>query len=122
MTVETRLIAPEYLSIYIAGRAGVDVPLETDRLGIFASQKCVNVPAYDWNRGDTNVTFGPFSEINNPNKPAFDGVVDTPSKRLVVYGALEPEYFSTPVPSTKTRIRIWMNDPIEPTNVVIAWE
>lgn len=121
MSVETLTIAPEYLSIYIAGRTGVDIPMHMDRQGIFASPQCINVPAYDWNHGDTNVTFGPFDELNETAEPAFDGFLETSHKRLIVFGATVSEYISTTVPSTKTRIRIWIDHPIEPSNVVIAW-
>lgn len=121
MSVETLTIAPEYLSIYIAGRNGVDIPMHMDRQGIFASSQCINVPAYDWNHGDTNVTFGPFDELNEISEPTFDGILETSQKRLIVFGARVSEYVSTSVPSTKTRVRIWLDHPIEPSNVVIAW-
>lgn len=119
--METLAIAPEYLSIYIAGRTGVDIPMHMDRQGIFASPLCINVPAYDWNHGDTNVTFGPFDELDETAAPTFDGILDTSQKRLIVFGATVSEYFSATVPSTRTRIRVWLDHPIEPSNVVIAW-
>ena len=121
MSVETLTIAPAYLSIYVAGRNKVDIPMHMDRQGIFSSPHCINVPAYDWNRGDTNITFGPFDELEETTKPTFDGTIDTPDKRLIVFGALVPEYVSTTVSTTKTRIRIWLDHPIEPSNVIIAW-
>lgn len=83
MSVETLTIAPEYLSIYIAGRTGVDIPMHMDRQGIFASSQCINVPAYDWNHGDTNVTFGPFDELNETAEPAFDGFLETSHSGLL---------------------------------------
>jgi len=121
MSIEKITIAPEYLSIYIAGRTNVDIPMHLDRQGIFSSQQCINVPAYDWNRGDTVVTFGSFDELKETSEPAFDSILDTPHKRLIVFGATVSEYLSTTVPSIKTRIRIWLDHPIEPSNVTIAW-
>lgn len=121
MSVKILAIAPEYLSIYIAGRTDVDIPMHMDRQGIFASSQCINLPAYDWNHGDTNVTFGPFDELNETAKPTFDGVLDTAQKQLIVFGATVSEYFKTTVPLTKTRVRVWLDHPVEPSNVVIAW-
>nr|CAI0340246.1 hypothetical protein SHINE37_44114 [Rhizobiaceae bacterium] len=94
--------------------------MHMDRQGIFASPQCINVPAYDWKHGDTNVTFGPFDELNETAEPAFDGFLETSHKRLIVFGVTVSEYASTTVPSTKTRIRIWLDHPIESSNVVIA--
>ena len=79
MSVKRITITPEYLSIYVAGRRNVKIPLHMDRYGIFSSPDCINVPACYWGDGDTNVTFGP------------------------------------------TRICVWIDHPIEPENVIIAW-
>ena len=58
MSVKKITITPEYLSIYVAGRRNVKIPLHMDKVGIFSSPDCINVPAYYWSDGDTNVTFG----------------------------------------------------------------
>ncbi|WP_426230833.1 hypothetical protein [Pararhizobium sp. DWP3-4] len=121
MSVKKITITPEYLSIYVAGRRNVKIPLHMDRQGIFSSPDCINVPAYYWSDGDTNVTFGPITEITGIRKPDFDGILNTPNNELILFDAIEPEFASAHVPSTKTRIRVWIDHPIEPENVVIAW-
>lgn len=121
MSVKRITITPEYLSIYVAGRRNVKIPLHMDRQGTFASSDCINVPAYYWSDGDTNVTFGPISEITGIRKPDFDGILNTPNNELILFDAIEPEFASAHVPSTKTRVRVWIDHPIEPENVVIAW-
>lgn len=121
MSVRRITITPEYLSIYVAGRRNVKIPLHMDKQGIFSSSDCINVPAYYWGDGDTNVTFGPILEITGIREPDFDGILNTPNNELILFDAIEPEFASAQVPSAKTRIRIWMDHPIEPQNVVIAW-
>jgi len=114
-------IAPEYISFYVAGRRDVDVPVHMDRQGIFVSDDCVNIPAYYWSDGDTNVTFGPYSEIVEAPKPGSATVLNTPNREVILFDANEPQYAIAQVPYTKTRIRVWMDHPVEPSNVTIAW-
>lgn len=53
--------------------------------------------------------------------PTFDGVLNTPDKRLIFFDANEPDFASVSVPTTKTRIRVWIDHPREPENVVVIW-
>lgn len=121
MSVKKLTIAPEYLSIYVAGRRNIKIPVHMDRKGIFSSPDCINVPALYWNDGDTSVTFGPILEITETRKPDFDSILNTPNNELILFDAIEPEFASAHVPSQKTRIRIWIDHPSEPENVTIAW-
>lgn len=121
MSVQHMSIAPEYVSFYVAGRRNVDIPVHMDRQGIFVSEDCVNIPAYYWSDGDTHVTLGPYSEIAEARKPDSDTILNTPNQELILFDANEPQYAVAHVPSTKTRIRVWVDHPIEPSNVVIAW-
>ncbi|MCJ8054537.1 hypothetical protein GB928_010240 [Shinella curvata] len=121
MSVQHMSIAPEYVSFYVAGRRNVDIPVHMNRQGIFVSEDCVNIPAYYWSDGDTHVTLGPYSEIAEARKPDSDTILNTPNQELILFDANEPQYAVAHVPSTKTRIRVWVDHPIEPSNVVIAW-
>nr|WP_298102627.1 hypothetical protein [uncultured Shinella sp.] len=121
MPLKKITITPEYLSIYVAGRRNVQIPLHMDKQGIFSSPDCINVPALYWNDGDTNLTFGPISEITELREPDFDGILNTPNNELILFDAIEPEFAIASVPSTKTRIQIWIDHPSEPENVIVAW-
>lgn len=103
MPVRKITITPEYLSIYAAGRRDVKIPLHMDKQGIFSSPDCINIPAYYWSDGDTNVTFGPISEIQDIRKPDFDGILNTPNNEIILFDAIEPEFAIAQVPFTKTR-------------------
>lgn len=121
MAVQHLSIAPEYVSFYAAGTRNVEIPTHRDRRGVLSSPDCILVPALYWYNGDTDVTFGPASEIMQAGQPDFDGMLNTPNKEIILFDALEPQYAIAPVPSTKTRIRVWMDHPEEPQNVTIAW-
>lgn len=121
MTVKTVAVAPEYLSFYIAGINEITVPLDHDRVGIVASDQCINVGCLYWNEGDTTITLGPFGELApQAAPPKFDGCLDTPEYRVVLSDANMPEILSMAVPGVRTRVRIWTNHPTEPDDVVIA--
>lgn len=120
MTVQNLSIAPEYLSFYVAGRLDVDIPLHMDRKGVLSSADCINIPALYWNDGDTSVTLGPESEIVETRKPDFDGVLNTPNLEIILFDANEPRFAGVRVPSTRTRVRVWIDHPTEPENVTIA--
>ncbi|MCA0344224.1 hypothetical protein P9A16_31885 [Shinella sp. 838] len=121
MAVQHLSIAPEYVSFYVAGRQNVDIPVHMDRQGIFVSNDCVNIPAYYWSDGDTHVTLGPYSEVAEAREPDSDTILNTPNQQLILFDANEPRYAIAQVPSTKTRIRVWMDHPVEPSNVTIAF-
>jgi hypothetical protein len=117
---QTRVIEPRYLSFYAAGSLSVEIPLSMEGLGIVASRECVNIPAIYWNDGSTTVTLGDFGEIAKSGAPDFDGFVSTPSRELILFDAEMPEIMRAAVPSRDTRLRIWMNHPTQPDDVVIA--
>lgn len=114
-------IAPEYNSIYLAGRAIRDVPYDFRERVIPHTPDCISIPCMYLDDGDTHFTVGEASEITMPTPPTFDGILNTPSKRLVFFDANEPEFASLPLPTIKTRIRVWVDHPTQPENVVIVW-
>ncbi|WP_432346196.1 hypothetical protein WMC41_21115 [Shinella yambaruensis] len=114
-------IAPEYNSVYLASRPIPDVSHNFREKTIPSTPDCISIPCTYWNDGDTSFSVGEASEITMSTPPTFDGFLDTPDKRLVFFGANEPEFASVSVPTVKTRIRIWIDHPREPENVVIAF-
>jgi hypothetical protein len=121
MPPQTIIVAPEYLSFYISGKSEFKVPLDHEHHRIIATQDCINVPCLYWNDGDTTITLGAFSELTPESEPEFDGMLNTPDNKIIVSDANEPEMAKASVPTTRTRIRIWVNRPTEPDEVLIAW-
>lgn len=120
MTVSVS-VAPEYLSFYVAGSLDVDVPVEYGADGVFGTNECLVVTCLYWNEGDTRITLGPVEELpGQPGPPCFDGLLQTPQSRVLLFDVNMPEILSTDVPGTQTRIRIWTNHPTEPDDVVIG--
>lgn len=121
MTVQKVVVAPEYVSFYIAGKRDIRVPMDNDRRGVVASDECINVGCLYGQDGDTTITLGPFEELFPQAKPPkFDGVLETPEYRVDLFDANTPEILSMEVPGMRTRVRIWTNHPTEPDDVIIA--
>lgn len=123
MTVKTASVAPEYVSFYIAGSLDVDIPIEYGADGIFGSNECLVVTCLYWNDGDTKITLGALDEISPQSMPLrFDGILQTPLRRVVLFDVNIPEILSADVQSMHTRVRIWTNHHSQPDEVVIGLE
>jgi hypothetical protein len=120
MAVETLIVAPEYLSIYIAGKRKISPPIDHDYGGIAANEDCITVPCLYWNEGDTTITVAKFEELNPKSMPNYDGELYTPERVLMISEA-NADIRDIAALSVRTRIRIWIDHPTQPQNVVIAW-
>jgi hypothetical protein len=121
MTMKTVTVAPEYVSFYVAGSRDVDIPIEYGAAGVFGNSECPVVTCLYWNEGDTKITLGDFEGIATPRMPLrFDGILEVPSHRVVLFDVHMPEIVAADVPGSRTRVRIWTNHPTEPDDVVIA--
>ena len=70
--------------------------------------------------GETEVTLSPAEDLNFGNPPAFDADLETPNRVVTVWTVERETVLETTVPSTQTRLRIWVNHPTEPDNIVIG--
>lgn len=121
MTIKIASVLLDYCSFYISGSLDVDVPVEYGAVGIFGTDECLVVTCLPWNEGETRITLGSFKKMpSRPTAPVFDGMLKTPSYRVVVSDVNMPEILAMDVPEAETRIRIWTNDPLCPDDVVIA--
>jgi hypothetical protein len=70
--------------------------------------------------GETEVTLGSAREVGPENFAAFDGLLETPNRAVVVSTVEGDTVLEARVPRLMTRIRIWVNRPREPDRVVIG--
>jgi hypothetical protein len=121
MTAKKATVLLDYCSFYITGVDEVRIPLDHDLRGVVASDDCINVSALRWNEGHTTITLGLFEELpSQAAPPRFDGVLHTPNYRVEIFDANMPEILSMKVPGARTRVRIWMNRPLCPDDVIIT--
>lgn len=114
-------IAPLYNSVYVASRDLSDVPYNFDEVTIPSTPDCVSIPTQNWGDGETVFEVGEASEIALSTAPAFDGMLNTPDMKLLFFDANVDNFATIPLPTARTRIRVWIDHPREPEHVVVAW-
>lgn len=121
MTIRKAVVLLDYCSFYISGLDEVRIPLDHDLRGVVASDDCINVSALPWNEGETTIKLGRFEELPpQAGPPRFDGIINTPEHRVDLFDANMPQILSMEVSGTRTRVRIWMNRPLHPDDVLVA--
>ena len=70
--------------------------------------------------GETLVLLGRATELDPGEPPAFHGMLATPNRAVVVTNVERDAVLETAVPETRTRVRIWVDEPIEPEKVVVG--
>jgi hypothetical protein len=57
--------------------------------------------------GETDITVGAVTDILQQHKPVFDGILETPSRKLVLDLVSQEKVLEVGVPSPKNRVRVW---------------
>ncbi len=117
---QVRRIAPSNSIFFIAGGFRCNVPDISVGASISANADCICVGTLMCFDGETQVTFGHASQTARDGPPDFDGHLDTPARTIVVSTVEGEGLFVQIVASVHTRVRIWLNHPQEPDDIVIA--
>jgi len=120
MPVDSVSFAPMNLLIFVSDPTATDVPMQGEAQTIRSTEECITIPCLYWDEGDTKVSIGPFSEIAESRIPDFDGVIKTPTRRVVVTDVAITEYLGQYVAGPETRVRVWTNHPTSPDEIKIA--
>jgi hypothetical protein len=70
--------------------------------------------------GETRITIGPPAKVKGTSGPLFDGFLDTQHNKVAVWTIEWRKLLEAAVPTSRTRIRIWTNRPLEPDKVHIG--
>jgi len=68
---------------------------------------CVVVNCLVDSEGETDITVGAANRVSPDRKLIFDGVLETPSRKLVLDLVSDEVVAEVGVPSAKNRIRVW---------------
>ena len=55
------------------------------------------------------------------SQPAFEGMLDTPSRLVVISTVDDETILKLPVPKAKMRVKIWTNHASEPDKVIVGF-
>jgi hypothetical protein len=123
MTTTSITLAPPNSLIFIEGARGGLVP-DPNRIaleaGIISTDTCIAVCCLCADDGPTKIKMGEAREVDPGERPAFDGILATPTRTVAVTTVEVDRVLVSNVPALRTRIRIWTNRQREPDNVVIG--
>lgn len=103
--------------IFIADSGGGEIP---DRMvrPIVSTNSCIVVGCLT--NGETELTLGETQDVDPGDPPAFHGKLKTPSNRVVLHTAEAETILQATVSWRETVVRIWVNDPSEPDQVIVG--
>jgi hypothetical protein len=112
-------IAPPYSLIFIADSAGGEIPDRMDR-PIASTDSCIVVGYLADVCGETEFTLGETHDVDPGGPPIFHGKLKTPNYRIVLHTADDETILQATVPRRETVVRIWVNDPSEPDQIIVG--
>lgn len=118
----TQTIRPMGSFLVIADDIYADMPEFHDGPSrLWANESCIGVGTRADVDGETQleVSREPFKTIL---PLVFDGMIVAPNKRVTISDAHLTEYAAMPVKGDKAHVRVWTNDPREPTRILISIE
>ena len=68
------------------------------------------------------MTLGKGRDVNPGYSPALDDTLETPSRAVVVSIVPGDAILKAIVPTSTTRVRVWVNHPIEADDIIIGLE
>lgn len=115
-----KTIRPINSLIVIEDAQGGEAPEWADGQLILASPSCIFVGCYPEPDGPTQLILGVRHEVDAAGVPAFDGMLETPSRTVAVTTVDREVLLAEDVPGTTTRIRIWPNHDRWPDRIVVG--
>lgn len=120
-TKQVTISPPNSIILVMDHQAGV-VPDTLGRKLVAATPTCVAVGTLAELDGETTVvlTDQPVQDLAKGDVLVFDGTIAVPSKELSVVTALDQKLVSIPIDRDDARLRVWTNDPTEPSHIVVG--
>lgn len=118
--LSSRLLAPPNSMVLLLDPGCIEIPSQWSGQGIIATQHCVMIGCRCELDGATEFLLGDLAEMHESTAAVFEGLVNTPSKRVNLVSALNEVILEAPVSSTQTRVHIWCNDSREPDRIAIG--
>jgi hypothetical protein len=88
---------------------------------IWSTPSCIATACYPEQDGPTEITMGVFREVALHDGPAFEGMLETPGRKVEVTTVADDRpILSLDVPDLVTRVKIWHSDPRWPDKVAIG--
>jgi hypothetical protein len=108
--------------VFIQDSGGEDVPMPTDESGVWWNPFGISVACMHEQDGETDITMGPTSQVAQMQHLLFDGAINTPERKVLVFIVPGETVLEQDVQSTQTRVQIWTDGKRYPANIMIGLE
>ncbi|MEZ5764289.1 MAG: hypothetical protein R3D69_08580 [Xanthobacteraceae bacterium] len=106
---------------FIEDKAGGTSPeLDEHGIRIWSTPSCIIVGCLMSDDGPTELTLSDQSGDAIAETPAFDGMLDTPSRVVEISTSEREVLLKSAVPRNLTRVRIWTDHPSEPDHILVV--
>jgi hypothetical protein len=113
-------ISPPNSLLFISDPNGGTAPQITRGRRMWATPSCIVVGCLAFMDGETAITLGAAGEVNPGGVPAFDGLLETPNRAVVVSTAEKEPVLEMKAHGSHTPVRVWTNHPTEPDRVIVG--
>lgn len=118
--MRSRKLAPPNSLILVMDPSARDLPKEMGDSLVSATRSAVAIACRAEIEGETEVMLGTDEEIDPGTDPVFTGQLDTPTGVVSVRTVLDEDVLALRVDRPRVTLRVWANDPTEPTVVRIG--
>lgn len=87
---------------------------------ILSTPSCISVGCFPEIDGETEITLGPASEVGLNRLSDFTGNLETPDRAVIVSTVEGDTLLDAKVPTSSTRVRIWLSHPRWPDKVIVG--
>lgn len=120
MSAVTKKVAPPNSVVLVSDSSSGEIPKTMGGQLVSATDTCIAVGCMAEDDGQTEITLASLAEVDQDEKPSYEGMLRTPKHRVVVRSVLGQQLLELSVAHELTRIKIWANDPSEPDRVVVG--
>ena len=118
--MQTVKLAPPYSQIHVMDPSSRE-PVKWSRGSrLSATQSVVAIGTLAEGDGETEIRLGDNREVDPGTAPAYVGPLNTPTGVVSVRTAEDSEVLSIRVNRRRVTLRVWTNDPSEPTLVILG--
>lgn len=114
-------VRPPHSLLFVSDQNGGDCPIpDRSSIRLWASREGLSIGCYSEQDGETDFALSDEASDVLSQKPIYDGVLDTPSRIVIVSTSSLDTLLETAVPTHFTRVRIWTNHPVWPNDILVV--
>ena len=113
-------VAVPYAVVVVGDPKSQEIPAEMGGSVIAATGDSVAVACRPDIDGETEFRLGAWDEVAPDAEPAFIGRLPTPTRRVTIQSASSTPILEMAVPTNETTVGVWVNDPMERYQVIVA--